>query len=255
MKSSKNFYRLALMLLILLPSCVVAAWTKQAQPEEPPVTGNNGKEPEKKYALVIGNNKYHQNAGKSKLKNAVNDAESMEYALNILGCEVKIITNATVDVMKDGLECLTKQLSGNKKHYGFFFFSGHADDKGFLLPTNPPVENALNISEVVEELKKAKNKLNIGVLNGCKGNDADIPDGQNNNNLVIYVTNNEARDSTKDEDKHTLFTEHLLKNIMRQELEVYELFTLTKYLVTMSSEGRQVPAPIVSPKGEITRRP
>jgi len=82
-------------------------------------------------------------------------------------------------------------------------------------------------------------------MNGCKG---DIRTEPVKNNLVIYVTNNEARDSMKDEDTHTLFTEYLMKNIMRPELEVHELFDLTKYLVTMSSEGRQVPAPVVSPK-------
>jgi len=150
MNTNGKFYRQALTLFAFLSLCIVVSCIEPEQPEKPLVIVNNNyvkcpdtkpsqvrEELEKKYALVIGNNKYVPDAGRlSKLKNAANDAESMECALKILGWEVKIITDATVDEMKTGLEWLKKQLSGNKKSYGFFFFAGHAVENDSLLPVD-----------------------------------------------------------------------------------------------------------------------
>jgi len=175
MKTSKNFYKRALTLFALLPLCVAVSCTKPEQPEkplvivnnnyvkcpdtkpsqvreEPPVTGNNGKEP-KKYALVIVNQNYPSNLELgSSLTNPVNDAESMKCALEILGWTVATVRDGNLNGpqtnekpneiafagMQDGLEWLKKQLSGNHDSCGFFFFSGHAVG----LPGQDKISNA-----------------------------------------------------------------------------------------------------------------
>jgi len=125
MNTNGKFYKRALMLLARLTFCVVVACTNPVQQEEQ-VTGNNdyGKEPEKKYALVIGNNDYTPDFSLSPLLNAVNDAESMWCALKILGWEVVIIRNGDLPKMKNALSDLTKKLSKNRDSYRFFSTQG-----------------------------------------------------------------------------------------------------------------------------------
>jgi len=142
-------------------------------------------------------------------------------------------------------------------------FDGILDKEDYLYAVDSTKnEKALAFSEVIRSLNEINNRLNIVVLNGCRGDDNADNNGEKTgsgtskeddeqskinyqkNNMLVYVTNKIALDNSKG--KNTLFTEHLLKNIMRPELEVYELFALTKSRVMMYSKGSQVPAPIIS---------
>jgi len=90
-------------------------------------------------------------------------------------------------------------------------------------------------------------KLNIIVLNGYKEDNGQYePIDNQGYNMIVYATNQYAYERGKAKDTHTLFTEQLLKNIMRPELDVRELFDLTKHLVTENSKGHQVPVPIIA---------
>ncbi len=132
---------------------------------------------EKRIALVIGNGNYAKNP----LKNAVNDANSMETVLKECGFEVVKITNSDKKTLKTAI----KTFSDNLKNYdvGLFFYAGHGleiDGVNYIMPTD--VTDALQRTDVSEECISttwvqermadagSRDKTNIIILDACRNN-------------------------------------------------------------------------------------
>jgi tetratricopeptide (TPR) repeat protein len=140
-------------------------------------TEQGDKKAETRIALVIGNSTYT----KGPLKNAVNDANSMEAVLKECGFEVIKITNADKKTIKTGI----KEFSDKMKNYdvGLFFYAGHGleiDGKNYIVPTD--VTDGMQRADIEEECVSTewlqqrmaeagnKDKTNIIILDACRNN-------------------------------------------------------------------------------------
>ena len=93
----------------------------------------------KRVALVVGVDRYTNLPDDKQLKNAVNDAETLETTLKGLDFDVKLLSNPTLDQMIEGVTQLAAQVSPGDTV--LFFFSGHGmspDSVNLLLPSDFP---------------------------------------------------------------------------------------------------------------------
>jgi uncharacterized caspase-like protein len=88
---------------------------------------------QQKYALVIGNSAY-QNI--SQLNNPVNDANDVKAALEGLGFQVDLLTNANLGRMEDAAIQLKNRLRNSPDSYGFFFYAGHGVQSQYWCQTS-----------------------------------------------------------------------------------------------------------------------
>jgi len=122
----------------------------------------------KKYALLIGNDKY---SGLYESKNAANDVQDIAAALLRLGYEVVLKTDASQSEMESAINSFTAKLKSEKESEGFFWFAGLGIDingLNYLLPVNAnsSSENLLKVSSfplsaLIEGLQSAGNKMNV----------------------------------------------------------------------------------------------
>ena len=135
------------------------------------------------------------------------------------------------------------------------YYTGHGcqlDYQGYLIPTNVDTTkklkikyNALNINEMLENLKEAGNKVNLLFLDACR----DVPTGarggtrglaQPTNNpkgsLVVYAT--EAGKVANDNDK---FINALIENINKPNQQIESLGSNISRVVAKKTNYTQVP--------------
>jgi formylglycine-generating enzyme required for sulfatase activity len=213
---------------------------------------------QEKYALVIGNGAY---TTVSKLKNPVNDANDMKGALEGLGFQVALLTNAGRVDMEDAVERFKRKLEGSSGAYGFLFYAGHgvqSNGENYLIPVDADIrseaylpDRAVSVQAVLNELNAAGNALNVIVLDACRDNPFSwnrsgtrglrAVGSQPADSILVYATS--AGSTAADgEGRNGLFTEQLLKNLKTPGLEVYDMFRRTSGDVIAASEGEQRPA-------------
>jgi len=134
---------------------------------------------EQRLALVIGNAAY---LGGSDLRNPVNDAKDLAKVLRHLGFEVILKTNLNQQQMYSVVSQFGKKLRRDKENIGLFYFSGHGaqhNNENYLMPIgamnslDSPEQlyyRTLNATYVLKEMKAAKNKMNIVILDACRYN-------------------------------------------------------------------------------------
>ena len=160
MKKQRDF-SYVLMLVVLWFLSVSYAWAQ---------TGN-------RYALVIGNADYKSIR---KLNNTINDAEDIAAALDSLGYNVDIKRNLSHLQMVSAIEDYVTKLASNKNSEGFFWYAGHAVQRyneNYLLPVDVDVDvdteyrirtSSYSLNSLIKKLEKAKNKVNILILDSCR---------------------------------------------------------------------------------------
>lgn len=235
-----------------------------------------------KYAVVIGNANY---TSWKVLDNPINDAVDMKNALESLGFSVEFITDGSLERMRTAVSNLQRRLSTNNNSYGVFYFAGHGVETNginYLIPSFANIqnrsflsENALSLQFVLNELTKAKNVLNVVILDSCRNlpqhlmvnsvnhsdrslstNDSTISststvtlsrglaavEHQPPGSIVVYATGagNTAEDNPNS--RNGLFTGQLLQHIRTPGIEVSELFRRTSASVQQISNNIQVPA-------------
>jgi hypothetical protein len=211
-----------------------------------------------KYALVIGNGAYTSVA---RLSNPVNDANDMKAALEALGFQVELLTNAALSGMEEGVIRLGRRLSQGNKAYGFFFYAGHgvqSQGENYLIPVDADIKSesflrtkALVVQAVLDELQGAGNELNMIVLDACRDNPfgwarsgsrgLTVTGRQPPGSIVVYATSagSTAADGAG---RNGLFTGQLLQHLKTPGLEVSEIFRRTGAAVSRTSQGGQIPA-------------
>lgn len=223
---------------------------------------------EKRVALVIGNGAYNE----SPLRNPVNDAKAMTKVLTEVDFEVKLLTDATRKQMKNAIHKF-----GNKLHQGgvgLFYFAGHGvqvNGKNYLIPVGAEIydeydveEEAVNVGIVLGRMDKAKNRVNILILDACRSNPyqrsfrsvnrglamIDAPRGT----LIEYSTapGMIADDGTE---ANSPYTEELLNYILLENVEVVSVFRQVRGKVIKKTKGRQIPWEISSFVGDFFFRP
>jgi len=213
---------------------------------------------QQKYALVIGNGNY---ANITRLNNPVNDANDMETALRGLGFTVEKVLNGNLAQMETGIINLKNRLKSSKNSYGFFFYAGHgvqSNGENYLIPVDANIQSesflrrqSIAVQEMLDELNDAGNELNVVVLDACRDNPfswrrsgsrgLQVVGNQPADSIIVFATSagSVAADGTG---RNGLFTSHLLNNLKKPGLEVFEIFRLTMADVSRASGNQQRPA-------------
>ncbi len=132
---------------------------------------------ETRIALVIGNSTYTSGS----LPNPANDARMIGETLKDLGFEVIPRTNADQTTMKRAIQEFGARLEkAGPGAVGLFYYAGHGvqlNGKNYLIPTTAQIERegdveieAVSADWVIEQMRYARNRLNIMILDACRNN-------------------------------------------------------------------------------------
>lgn len=206
-------------------------------------------------AVVIGNNKYYE---PDELKNAVNDAKSMEDVFHRLGYSVISAYDCNTDKYAEILKKFNQDLS--KYDASIFFYAGHGfqeDGENYLPSIECQINNAdkyllnrysLRLSELLDIYKKFKNKTHIVILDACRmraqargAYDSFAPISAPPGTLIAFSTspNCAAKDSAGG--NHSVYTEALLSYIGREQLAIEDLFKKVRRTVAHWTNNTQIP--------------
>jgi formylglycine-generating enzyme required for sulfatase activity len=132
---------------------------------------------ETRIALVIGNSEYSSGP----LPNPANDAKMIGETLSSLGFEVIARRNADQNTMKRAIQEFGSRLEkGGPSAVGLFYYAGHGvqlNGRNYLIPTTAQIERegdveieAVSADWVIEQMRYARNRLNIVILDACRNN-------------------------------------------------------------------------------------
>lgn len=271
MSNSKAFnnFRFRLTSLTILFSFALSfapLAAKAQQVEQPPpktrqlVADDNPQVAQRRVALVIGNSKY-ESVGK--LPNAANDAADMAASLRKLGFDVVDGVDQSKQQMKRMIREFGEKL--NKGGVGLFFYAGHGvqyHGRNFLVPVDAdiPVEDeiedqAVDINLLLAKMDTAKNELNILILDACRNNPfskswSEFRDISEDNGLakiaaprgtVIFYSTEPGKVASDGAGKNGLFTEVLLEQMKKPDVELDTMIKSVKRSVMEKSKNKQFP--------------
>jgi formylglycine-generating enzyme required for sulfatase activity len=132
---------------------------------------------ETRIALVIGNSSY----ASGPLPNPANDAQMMADTLSKLGFDVIARRNADQNTMKRAIQEFGSRLEkGGPSAVGLFYYAGHGvqlNGRNYLIPTTAQIDRegdveieAVSADWVIEQMRYARNRLNIVILDACRNN-------------------------------------------------------------------------------------
>lgn len=132
---------------------------------------------EPRIALVIGNSTY----ASGPLPNPANDAKLLGDTLRQLGFEVIARRNADQITMKRAIQEFGTRLDkAGPEAIGLFYYAGHGvqlNGRNYLIPTTARIEReadveieAVSADWVIEQMRYARNRLNIVILDACRNN-------------------------------------------------------------------------------------
>jgi hypothetical protein len=206
-------------------------------------------------ALVIGNSRY----AAAPLANPANDAKAIAAALKQTGFAVDLQLDARKSAMEGAIRGFAGSL-GKQPTVGLFYFAGHGlqlDWRNFLVPVDAVLnkaddvpKHAVDITALLEGLTKAKNPMNIIILDACRDNpfetglkttgkglsQMDAPIGT----LLAYATapGNTASDGSG---ANGLYTENLLREMRAPQAKIEDVFKRVRLNVRRASAGQQIP--------------
>lgn len=135
-------------------------------------------EAERRLALVIGNDSYHEVAP---LKKAVSDAKSMAEKLTNLGFEVTAITDAGRRDMNLQIEQFASEIEAGD--VALLFYAGHGIEVGgenLLLPVDVPKAGlgqegflkaeSIQLSELLDRVKSRGARVSLAIIDACRDN-------------------------------------------------------------------------------------
>jgi formylglycine-generating enzyme required for sulfatase activity len=132
---------------------------------------------EPRIALVIGNSDY----ASGPLPNPANDAKMIGETLSNLGFEVIARRNADQNTMKRAIQEFGSRLEkAGPGAVGLFYYAGHGvqlSGRNYLIPTTAQIDRegdveieAVSADWVIEQMRYARNRLNIVILDACRNN-------------------------------------------------------------------------------------
>jgi formylglycine-generating enzyme required for sulfatase activity len=212
---------------------------------------------ETRIALVIGNSEYSSGP----LPNPANDAKMIGETLSSLGFEVIARRNADQNTMKRAIQEFGSRLEkGGPSAVGLFYYAGHGvqlNGRNYLIPTTAQIERegdveieAVSADWVIEQMRYARNRLNIVILDACRNNPftrsmrsvdhglatMDAPAGI----LIAYSTapGSVAADGSG---RNSPYTEALSQAMRDLHEPVEQVFKHVRVGVMGATSGRQVP--------------
>jgi formylglycine-generating enzyme required for sulfatase activity len=212
---------------------------------------------EARIALVIGNSDY----ASGPLSNPANDAKLIGDELASLGFDVIARRNADQTTMKRAIEEFGARLDkAGPDSVGLFYYAGHGvqlNGRNYLIPTTARIERegdveieAVSADWVVEQMRFARNRLNIVILDACRNNPftrsmrsadhglatMDAPAGI----LIAYSTapGSVAADGAG---RNSPYTEALTRAMRELHEPVEQVFKHVRLGVMSVTAGKQVP--------------
>lgn len=211
-----------------------------------------------RYALVVGNANYSK---LPKLRNSVNDASDMADLLKELGWNVTLLLDADLPKMEEAVLRLGNYVSTAPSSVGLFYYAGHgvqANGVNYLIPADADISGetflktkSLSVQSVLDELQRARNSLNIIILDACRDNPFNwsrsgsrglsVISSQPPGSIIVYATSagSVAREGTG---RNGVFTAELLKNLKNPGLDIGELLNRTCSAVQEATYGEQNPS-------------
>ena len=209
----------------------------------------------RRLALVIGNDNY---SSMPRLNNAVNDAKSMSEALRQANFEVMSYSNLDKRRMEEVLRNFTGKLG--RDDVGLFYFSGHgiqADNRNFLIPVSENVKKTsevpyegIDVNRVMDNLKDAKNALNIVVLDACRSSLPDARGGLSRGltvtdapqgSIIAYATS-PGKTASDGDGGNSPYTKNLIKAMQRKGVKIEDVFKEVRQSVIRDTNGEQTPS-------------
>ncbi|GAA4418983.1 hypothetical protein GCM10023187_52940 [Nibrella viscosa] len=244
------------MLMLLLSLLVTTAGMAQRT-----IKIAGGKAPvgtERRAAIIIANQDYQQDM--MDLKKVYNDADDMKEALDKLGFEILVFRK---DLSRLALDRMLLNLATQLKGYqvAFFYYSGHGAEfqgKNYLLPTDmPPLEfrsdlatYGISLDRVYEALGQAGVRTSIVVSDACRS----LPLGKGLPTGMVIPANNPAGTFTmfatrsgnlsleNAGGRNGYFTQELLKNLVRPNWTLDNIFYETRKGVKAATNNQQEPS-------------
>jgi Flp pilus assembly protein TadD len=205
-------------------------------------------------ALVIGNGAYKD----SPLVNPTNDARDFAQALARFGFTVIHKENLSQTEMKIAIREFGEKLQ--QGGVGLFYYAGHGmqvEGRNYLIPLDASITHetevesvAVDLGLVLAQMGRAKNRLNIVILDACRNNpfaqkfrsttgglaSIDAPSGT----LIAYATA-PGRVAMDGEGKNGIYTRELLKALRSPGLKIEEVFKQVRIAVRDRTAEKQVP--------------
>ena len=222
----------------------------------------------RRLALVIGNENY---SSMPKLNNAVNDAKSISEALRQANFEVMSFNNLDKRRMEEALRNFTGKLG--RDDVGLFYFSGHgiqADNRNFLIPVSENVKKTsdvpyegIDVNRVMDNLKDAKNALNIVVLDACRSSLPDARGGMSRGltvtdapqgSIIAYATS-PGKTASDGDGGNSPYTKSLIKAMQRKGVKIEDVFKEVRQSVIRDTNGEQTPSETSYLVGDFYFRP
>jgi hypothetical protein len=208
----------------------------------------------KRIALIVGNSNYINQP----LRNPINDADDMAKTLIELGFDVMVLKDASSETMRSTLDQFVIKLL--QSEIGFVYLSGHGiyyNGRNYFLPVNTRFNDAdeiprfaLDVSQMIERLSRAGDKLSILVIDACRNSPVVSTDRNFKQGLAAIPSKKGAligfstAPGTVAEDgsgRNSPYTKYLIKNLQRKGIRVEEVFRQTARDVETATAGRQVP--------------
>lgn len=214
-----------------------------------------------RYALLIGNGDYKEQAA---LQNPVNDVRDMANALQSMGFHVVKKENAKQREMEDAIQNMGERLrKGGEGTVGLFYFAGHgvqSDNQNYLIPIGAKIAKetdikymAVNANWVLESMSQNSESLNIVILDACRSKypftrkfrsrtqglapmTSDLMTGA----LVAFSTS-PGNVSSDGDGRNGVFTKYLLKHIKTPGLEIEDILKLVRIDVAKETGKQQIP--------------
>jgi hypothetical protein len=214
-------------------------------------------------ALVIGNGAYPG----APLRNPPNDAKAIAATLKNMNFDVDLQTDCTRDAMNNSIRAFCDRVERDSA-VALFYFAGHGmqiDWHNYLLPVDIRLASAGDVpqqtvdsSALLSSLGKSRNPMNIVILDACRNNpfgfagltgaglsQMDAP----TRTFLAYATapGNVASDGSG---KNGLYTENLLREMVRPDAKIEDVFKRVRLAVRLQSHGRQIPWESTSLEGD-----
>jgi uncharacterized caspase-like protein/formylglycine-generating enzyme required for sulfatase activity len=212
---------------------------------------------ETRVALVIGNSEY----ASGPLPNPANDAKLMGDALTSLGFDVIARRNADQTTMKRAIEEFGSRLEkAGAGAVGLFYYAGHGvqlNGKNYLIPTTARIDRegdveieAVSADWVIEQMRYARNQLNIVILDACRNNpftrsmrsvdhglaSMDAPAG-----IIIAYSTAPGSVAADGSGRDSPYTEALTQAIRDLHEPVEQVFKHVRVNVMAETGGKQIP--------------
>ncbi|MCY7376088.1 MAG: caspase family protein [Pyrinomonadaceae bacterium] len=257
-----SFFALLSITLALLPLSANAQTTEQPPPPSRQLTmkEKTNKQPAR-LALVIGNANYENI---DKLKNSSADATDMTVALQALGFEVISGIDQNRKQMMTKIREFGDKLN-SQKGVGLFFYAGHgvqSNGQNYLVPVDADIpredeinDSAINIGQVLAKFDTAGADMNIIILDACRNNPfakewsefraASSGDGIGKivapTGTILFYATQPGKAASDGAGRNGLFTEALLENIKKPNLEFDVMAKVVSRRVAEKSKQLQIP--------------